>query len=213
MPALLPPPIPLFSCSMRRTSEKRSRIAATVPSVEPLSTTITSRPPTDSRHFSIQGSALYVTTTTAQSATGAADGGALVEDALPQDDRHAGQREQDGHDEEQETACERGVGVDSEVAEEADEERLAHADPVDRERDQHHQEQQRAKHDVREQGEMDSHGTARRVDADDPRQLQKYRHGSDDDERSRVVAVPVHAVVDGPRGSLEPQAPREWYEE
>src|SRR5262245_6952957 len=150
MPALLPPPIPLFSCSITRTSGKRSRTAATVPSVEPLSTTITSRPSTDSRHFSTQGSALYVTTTTETSATGRGDGRAPVEDALPQDDRHAGQGEQHGHHEEQETARERGVRVHSEVAEEADEECLAHADPVDRERDQHHKEQKRTEHDVRE---------------------------------------------------------------
>src|SRR5437763_4570104 len=130
MPALFPPPIPLFSCSIRRTSGKHSRTAATVPSDDPLSTTITSRRATDSRHFSIHGSALYVTTTTETSATGRRDGRAPVEDALPQDHRDPRQREQHGHHEEQEAAREGGVGIDSEVAEEADEERLAHPDPV-----------------------------------------------------------------------------------
>ena len=42
-----------------------------------------------------------------------------------------------------------GVGVDAELAEEADEERLAHAEPVDRERDEHDEEEQRPEHDVR----------------------------------------------------------------
>src|SRR5262249_15947782 len=146
---------------------------------------------TDSRHFSIQGSALYVTTTTETSATGGGDGSAPVEDALPQNDRDARQREQHRHDEEQEAARERSVRADSELPQEADEERLAHADPVDRERDQHHQEQERTEHDVGEQGEMDPDRTARRVDADDPRQLQEHRHGCDDDERSWMVAIAV----------------------
>src|SRR3954469_22454157 len=158
MPALLPPPIPLFSCSITRTAGKRSRIVATVPSVEPLSTTMMSRPTTDSRHFSIQGSALYVTTTTETSTTGRRDGRAPVEDALPQDHRDAREREQHRHNEEEEAAREGGVGIDSEVAEEADEERLAHADPVDGERNEHDEEEQRPEHDVREQREVDADG-------------------------------------------------------
>src|SRR3954454_1924165 len=99
MPALLPPPMPLFSCSTTRTSGYRSRTKATVSSVEPLSTTTISRPRTESRHCSIQGSAFHVTTTTETS-------GWLIHhsrpppDALPQDDRQARKREHDRHDEE-----------------------------------------------------------------------------------------------------------------
>src|SRR5262245_54207554 len=213
MPALLPPPIPLFSCSITRTAGKRSRIAATVPSVEPLSTTTTSRPATDSRHFSIQGRALYVTTTTETSATGGRDGRAPVEDALPEDDCDTRQREQHGHDEEQEAAGERRIGVDAEVAEEADEERLAHADPVDGERDQHHEEEERPEDDVREQRQVDADGTPRGVDPDDPGQLEEHRHGRDDDEGPGMVAVAVDAVVDGPCGRLEAQPSGEGKEE
>src|SRR5256885_418624 len=122
--------MPLFSCSITRTSGKRSRTNATVPSVDPLSTTTTSRPRTESRHCSSQGSALNVTTTTLTSGCSIEHGGRPPQ-ALPEDDRHAGKREQDRHDEEEKPAGERGVGGDAELAEEADEERLAHADPVD----------------------------------------------------------------------------------
>jgi hypothetical protein len=58
MPAFEPPPRPLFSCSITRTSEKRSRTSSNVPSVEPWSTTIVSWPRTLSSARSTQGSAL-----------------------------------------------------------------------------------------------------------------------------------------------------------
>src|SRR5690242_9894851 len=119
MPVLLPPPMPRLSCSITRTSGYRSRTNATVSSVDPLSTTSTSRPATESRHCSIQGSALKVTTTTETSAT-VGQRGAPVEHVLPEDHRQPGQREHDRHDEEQEPAGERGVGVDTDVSEEAD---------------------------------------------------------------------------------------------
>ena len=45
-----------------------------------------------------------------------------------QDHGDPGQREQDRHQEEEEAARERVVGRHAELAEEADEERLAHAD-------------------------------------------------------------------------------------
>src|SRR5260221_12060800 len=133
MPALLPPPIPLFSCSITRTSGKRSRTSSSVPSVEPWSTTTTSRPRTDSRHCSSHGKAFHVTTTTETSATGMRCRRAPVEHLLPQDHRDPGQREQDRHQEEQEAARKCGVGIHVQVAEKANEERLAHADAVDRE--------------------------------------------------------------------------------
>ena len=60
MPALLPAPKPRFSCSRTRASGNRSRTSSSVPSVEPLSTTIISAP--DSRTLSsersIHGAAL-----------------------------------------------------------------------------------------------------------------------------------------------------------
>ena len=57
-----------------------------------------------------------------------------------------------------------GSAVDAEVAEEADEERLAHAEPVDGERDEHDEEEQRPEHDVRQQREMDPDRAAGGVD-------------------------------------------------
>src|SRR5947199_6269508 len=132
MPALLPPPIPLFSCSISRTSGKRSRIVSTVASLEPLSTTITSRPRTDSRHCSTHGSAFHVTTTTETSGAGTWDGGPPVEDVLPHDHAEPGEREQPGHHEEQEAARERRAGDDAQAAEEARGARLPHGQPVDR---------------------------------------------------------------------------------
>src|SRR5882757_6380542 len=116
MPALLPPPIPLFSCSITRTSGKRSRTNSTVPSAEPLSTTTTSRPRTDSRHCSTHGNAFHVTTTTETSATWSGRCRVPVEDLLPQDHRDPGEREHDGHQEEEEATRERSVGVHVQVA-------------------------------------------------------------------------------------------------
>src|SRR3977135_3378267 len=119
MPALLPPPIPLFSCSIRRTSGKRPATSSVVPSVEPLSTTTTSRPRTDSRHCSSHGSAFHVTTTPETAPAGGRGARAPVEDLFPEDHGDPGQREQDGHQEEEEPTGERRVGADTQVAEEA----------------------------------------------------------------------------------------------
>src|SRR5947199_10876473 len=111
MPALLPPPIPLFSCSITRTSGYRSRTNATVSSLEPLSTTTTSRPRTASRHCSSHGSAFHVTTTTETS-------GCLIDHsrpppyAFPEDDRETRQREPDRPDEEDGATPEGRIRVD-----------------------------------------------------------------------------------------------------
>src|SRR3954468_1350445 len=170
MPALLPPPIPLFSCSTIRTPGWRSRMSSSVPSVEPWSTTTTSWPRTDSRHCSSHGSAFHVTTTTVTSGCSIGHRRA-AEHVLPDDDRDTGKRKQDRHHEEDEPACERGVVVDPELPEEADEERLAHADAVDGERHEHDEEEQRTEHDVREQRQIDPDGLPGGVDRDDAREL------------------------------------------
>src|SRR5581483_2564950 len=135
----------------------RSRTSSSVPSVEPWSTTTTSWPRTESRHRSSHGSALYVTTTTETSGRSGGDIGdrRAAEDVLPDHDRDAGQREQDRHHEEEEPAREGGVVVDAELAEEAHEERLAHADPVDGERHEHHEEEKRPEHHVRQHRQVD----------------------------------------------------------
>src|SRR3954469_432968 len=116
MPALLPPPIPLFSCSTIRTPGWRSRMSSSVPSVEPWSTTTTAWPRTESRHCSSHGSAFHVTTTTVTSGCSIGHRGA-AEHVLPDDDRHTRQCEQDRHDEEDEAAGEGGVMVDSHLSE------------------------------------------------------------------------------------------------
>src|SRR5258705_7981605 len=102
MPALLPPPIPLFSCSITRTSGKRSRTNSTVPSVDPWSTTSTStsmisEERADARHCSSHGNAFHVTTTTETSGTWSRGRRAPVEHLLPQDHGDPGQREHDRH--------------------------------------------------------------------------------------------------------------------
>src|SRR3954454_13028515 len=147
--------MPLFSCSRTRASGRFAGTTASVSSFEPLSTTTRSCPATESRHCSSHGSALYVTTTTDTS------GGSIghrrpPEHVLPEHDRDSWQREQDRHHEEQEAAGERVVVVDAQLAEEADEERLAHTDAVDGERHEHHEEQQRAEHDVRKDRQVDT---------------------------------------------------------
>src|SRR3954462_11978534 len=158
MPAFEPPPRPRFSCSISRASGKRSRTSSSVPSVEPWSTTIVSCPRTLSRPRSSQGSALYVTTTTESSAM------VLLwprlhqaTHALPAEHDAARHGQAERHREEEETGREGLVGVHAEPAEEADEEGLAHGDPIDRERHQQHEEEQRAHHVV---------GPRREVDAD-----------------------------------------------
>src|SRR6478736_6274828 len=161
MPVLFPPPMPRFSCSITRTCGNCTRMRSTVPSVEPLSTTITSWRCTDARHCSIHGSAFHVTTTTVTSATALGhralrSRGGPAEHLLPEDHGEPGQREQDRHHEEEKAAGERRVGTDPEIAEKADEERLSHAEPVDGERHEHDEEEQRAEHDVRQHGEVDA---------------------------------------------------------
>src|SRR5690242_7061927 len=215
MPLLLPPPMPRLSCSMTRTAGKRSCTASTVPSVEPLSTTITSSPSTDARHCSIQGSAFQVTTTTVTSGTATAFGHrrAAVEHLLPEDHRETGEREDDRRHEEQEAARERGIGVDADVAEEADEERLPDAEPVDRERHEHDEEEQGPEHDVGQQRKVDPDGTPRRVDGDDAGQLQHRRHHGDHEERPDVVAVAVDPLVDRACDPLHAEPLQQRHEE
>src|SRR3954453_21553830 len=207
MPVLLPPPMPRFSCSITRTSGNRSRTNAAVPSVEALSTTITSRPRTEPRHCSIQGRAFHVTTTTETSATALGhralrSRGGLREHLLPQDHGEPRQRQHDRQQEEEEPAGEGGVRVDPEAPEEADEERLADAQAVDRERDEHDEEEERPEDDVRQQREVDPDGPARRVDREDAHQLLRDAGGADDVQRARVVAVAVDALVDRAGGAL-----------
>ena len=57
MPAFQPPARPTFSCSTTRASGNRSRTSASVPSLEPLSTTTVSTSRTDASARSTYSSA------------------------------------------------------------------------------------------------------------------------------------------------------------
>ena len=125
--------------------------SATVPSVEPWSTTTTSRPRTDSRHCSIHGSAFQVTTTTVTSGRfHRAPQNERPTDVLPEDHEHSpGSASRIVIRKNRKPHANASSGGDAELAEEADEERLAHAEAVDGERHEHDEEEQRAEHDVR----------------------------------------------------------------
>src|SRR5579872_5937043 len=136
MPALLPAPMPRFSCSTSLTSGKRSRTSAAVPSVEPLSTTTVSCPRTESRQRSTWAAALYVTTTTETAspmpASAVRDRHRAPAQALPQDHDETRHGEQQRRQRERQPDRQGGVGVDADPREEADEEGLADAEAVDR---------------------------------------------------------------------------------
>src|SRR5881392_487430 len=139
MPALLPPPIPRFSSSITLASGNRLPTISSVSSVEPWSTTIVSWPRTLSRQRSIHSAELKVTTTTetfgGKSDIGSRQGSVSdAAEALPEKDPQSGWRERNRDEEEEEPGRERLVGVDAEIAQEADEERLADCEAVDRER-------------------------------------------------------------------------------
>src|SRR5438093_13775150 len=117
--------MPRFSCSTSRTSGKRPRTSSRLPSVDPWSTTTVSRPRTDSRHCSSQGSAFQLTTTTETSVPSLAIGDGRAPHALPEDHHEPGERQHERQQEEQEARRKGGVGIDVEAPEEVDEERLA----------------------------------------------------------------------------------------
>src|SRR4029453_17457732 len=203
MPALLPAPNPRFSCSIRRACGNFSPTRSGVPSVESLSTTITSAPVPRrlSSERSIQGAALCVTRTALTSGSAicfARNPRAATRpmDALPREDQRARDRHQDRDHEEEEPGRERLVGAHAHLTEEADEERLAHREPVDRERDQHHEEEERPHDVVRPWREVDPDCLAAEPDGQDADRLHAERDEEDREQDAHVVAVRVHRVVD-----------------
>src|SRR5512132_567066 len=216
MPALLPAPKPRFSSSIRRASGNFCRTRSGVPSVESLSTTMTSAPVPRrlSSERSIQGAALCVTTTalTSGSAIGfARDPRATTRpvNALPREDQRARDRHQDRDQEEQEAGGERLVRAHAHLPEEADEERLPHREPVDRERDQHHEEEERPHHVVRPRREVDPDRLAAEPDGQHANRLHAERDEEDREQDAHVVAVRVHRVVDAGDELVEAD-PREY---
>src|SRR5579862_548 len=212
MPRLLPAPMPRFSWAKTRTRGKRVRTSSRLPSVEPWSTTIVSSPATDSRHRSSHGSALNVTTMTETSPSGIRDRGgcaaARTPRSLPQDHAEPWQSEHHGHHEEEEAARERRIGRHGELAEEVDEERLAHGEPVDCERHQHDEEEQRPEHDVGTDGKLDPDRVRRGPDGGDARELCSCGDERDDEQRPKVLAVAVDSLVDEPHDPLDADTPQ-----
>src|SRR6187455_2591506 len=202
MPRFQPAARPTFSCSITRASGSCSRTTSALPSLEPLSTTITSSPRTLSRQRSIQGSALCVTTTTLASGMARARPPAQT---LPEQDQPAGQRHHDGDEEEEEAGGEGLVRVDADVAEEADEERLPDGEAVERERDEQDEEEERPHHVVDPRRELDPHRAGGRPDRENSHGLDRDREEEERDQEPRPVAERVDAVVDRADGTLQPE--------
>src|SRR5215210_5091373 len=180
MPRFQPAARPRFSCSITVASGSCSRTTSALPSLEPLSTTTTSSPRTLSRQRSIHGSALWVTTTTPASSMGR--GRPPSAQPLPEQDCPARKRQRDGHEEEEEARGERLVGVDADVAEEADEEGLPHGEAVERERHEQDEEEDRSHHVVDPGREVDPDRPRRRPDREDPHGLDRK---GEDEEREQ----------------------------
>src|SRR5438093_9657175 len=86
---------------------------------------------------------------------------------LPDHHDPSRQREQKNHQKEQESGSERLIGTYPETAEEADEERLPDSNPVQRERDEHDEKEERAHDVIDPRAEIDTHRTSRGPDRED----------------------------------------------
>src|SRR4029078_7612554 len=191
MLASQPAETPAFSLSTTRTAGNPSRTRSTVPSPEPLSTTTVSTSATLSRHCSIQGSALYVTTTHAARAAASAmlEPGprAAAPEVFPEEDRRPREREHGGDEKDQESRRERLVGGHADAPEEADEERLAHREAVDRERDEQNEEEQRPHHVVDPRPPVDPDRLSGRPDGEHAHRLDRRREHEHHDQEADVA--------------------------
>src|SRR5262245_30857756 len=206
-PTFQPALSPRFPDSIRATSGWRSRTKATVPSPEPLSTTTVSTPRSESRQFSIHGSASYVTTTAAMRGDGSAMtdlGPRPAPQPVAQHDQRSGEGHQQRHEEVEEARRERLVRAHAHAAEEADEERLPHRQPVQRERDEHDEEEKRPEDVVDARVELDPDRLRRGPDGQDADSLYGERHREHLPEQARVSAVVVDPLVEVPERLLEP---------
>src|SRR6266576_3475650 len=124
-------------------------------------------------------------------------------EALPNEDPETRQRECNRDEEEEEPGRKGLVRADAEIAEEADEERLPHRQPVDGERYEQDEEAERAHHGVRPRREVDADGVAadREREADGrerqrrrspERPLEQNRGG----DRAAVARVAAGGLVD-----------------
>jgi hypothetical protein len=125
---------------------------------------------------------------------------------VAQHDERPREGEQQRQEEVEEARGERLVGADADAAEEAHEERLPHGDPVERERDEHHEEEQRPEHVVDTRVEVDPDRLGGRPDGQDPHRLHHEGESQHLRQQAGVVAVVVDALVEMPHRLLEPQA-------
>src|SRR5256886_15023310 len=94
-------------------------------------------------------------------------------EALPNEDPETRQRECNRDEEEEEPGRKGLVRADAEIAEEADEERLPHRQPVDCERYEQDEEEERAHHVVRPRREVDADSLPRQPDREHPHRVGK----------------------------------------
>src|SRR3990170_2528871 len=212
IPMFQPAPRPRFSALINRTSGKRSRTKSTVPSRDPLSTTIVSTPRSDSRQGSIQGRASYVTTTAATRGSLAMldPRSRLAAKPFPEQDRATRHRQQQGDEEVEETGRERLVRADADAPEEANEERLPHGEPVQRERHEHDEEQERSEHVIDPRIEVDAHGPRRCPDRQDPDRLDGKRDREHLTEQPRPATVVVDTLVERLQRAREAYPLQQW---
>ena len=100
-------------------------------------------------------------------------------------------RQRGGDEEEEEAGCERLVCRNPHAAEEADEECLANGDPVEGERHEQDEEEERAHHVVDPWAEVDAHCLSRRPDRQHPDGLDRGREDEDRDQQADVTFLPT----------------------
>src|SRR4051812_13835984 len=119
------------------------------------------------------------------------------------EDDGAGECERDGEQEVEEAHDEGLVGRNAELREEADEERLSERKAVHRERDEHHEKEQRPEDEVRQGREGDTSRAAREIDREDAEDLNGHGEGEAADEEPRTVTKAVNAGVEAARETLQ----------
>src|SRR5437763_4578349 len=134
---------------------------------------------------------------------------AATAQVLPREDAEPGQRDADDDDEVEEAGRERGVGVDAQVAEEADEERFADGDPVQRDRQQHDQEEERPHHVVDARRDVYADGLAAHPDREHAHYLYAERQREDAEHQGNVLAVRVQALVDRADRAFDAEEPQQ----
>ena len=100
----------------------------------------------------------------------------------------------------------------SELRQKADEEGLPNGDPIDRERHEQDEEQQRPHHVIGPGREVDADGTAGHPDREHAHRLHAEGQERDPDHQPDVTAKDVHALVQGAQRPFEPEAAQQRHE-